>query len=177
MSATGRLAFPALVAAVLLAAPVAGEEPKYELEEASPVGKPEGFKPGLSARYAIWHDDEGWHVRTTSGQKGPHSFEGTLEIVGGKMVSLTPVGAEGAGAKKKETDTGTWNAQKTVFKFTLNTGKGHTDGFDLKVTDQAKALHFVLTAGGDEAPKKVFIGAKGEHPKAAVFYLPAHPGK
>jgi hypothetical protein len=177
MIGPNRLAFPALLAAVVLTTAVAGEEPKYNLEDLSPVGKPEGFKKGLSTRYAIWADDEGWHVRTTSGAKGPHSFAGTIEIVGGKMTSLTLVGIEGEGAKKKEADTGTWNAQKTVFKFNLNTSKGHSDGFDLKVSDKATALRFTLTAGGDEAPGKVFIGAKGAHPKAASFYLPAHPGK
>jgi hypothetical protein len=171
-----RFAFPALLAVVLTTAAFA-EEPKYKLEDLSPVGKPEGFKAGQSTRYAVWHEDGVWHVRSTSGAKGPHSFQGTLEIIGGKMTSLQPVGVEGKGSKKKEADTGTWNPQGTVFRFTLHTGKGHTDGFDLKVTDKATAIKFTLTAGGDEAPGKVFIGAKGEHPKAAVFYLPAHPGK
>ena len=171
-----RLALAAVVAAAL-APPAAGEEPKYQLENISPIGKPEGFKTGQAARYALWYEDGTWHVRTTAGPKGGLTFEGTLEIIGGKMVSLVPVGIEGKEAKKKEADTGTWNAQKTVFKFTLKTGAGHTDGFDLKVTDPATALKFTLTVGGDEAPGKIFIGAKGAHPKAATFYLPAHPGK
>src|SRR5262245_24328317 len=112
-----------------------------------------GLQEGQSARYANWFDDEEWHVRTTSGEKGPHAFAGMIEIIGGKMTSMTIVGIEAA--KKKEADAGTWNAQKTMFKFTLKTGKGHTDGFDLKVSDKAAALKFILTAGGDEAPAKV----------------------
>lgn len=51
------------------------------------------------------------------------------------------------------------------------------DGFELKVSDKAKALRFNVTAGGDESPEKVFIGAKGAHPKATIFYLPARPEK
>jgi hypothetical protein len=166
----------ALLAAIALAIPAVAEE-KHKLEDVNPVGKPDGFRGGLSSRYAVWYDDEGWHVRTTSGPKGPHSFPGTVEIVGGKMVSLTPVAVEGKGVKKKEADQGTWNAQHTVFKFTLSTGKGHTDGFDLKVTDSATAVKFTLTAGGDESPGKIFIGANGEHPKEVTFYLPARPKK
>jgi hypothetical protein len=172
-----RLRFPALLATVVLTTAAAGEQPKYKLEDMSPVGKPEGFKPGLSTRYAVWYEDGVWHVRSTSGTKGPHSFQGSLEIIGGKMTSLQPVGIEGKEAKKKEADTGTWNPQGTVFRFTLHTGKKHTDGFDLKVSDKATAIKFTLTAGGDEHAGKVFIGAKGEHPKEAVFYLPAHPEK
>jgi hypothetical protein len=154
-----------------------GEEPKHKAEEVSPLGKPEDFKAGQSARYAVWWDDGGWHVRTTTGAKGPHGFKGRIEIVGGKMVRLDPVAVEGKGAKRKEADTGTWNAQGTAFDFTLKTGAGHTDGFDLTVTGGATLIRFNLAVGGDEAPGKVFIGAKGEHPKGAVFYLPAHPKK
>src|SRR5262245_10234504 len=166
----------ALLAAAALTAPAAGEE-KHQLEDISPVGKPEGFKGGQSSRYAIWYDDEGWHVRSTAGAKGPHAFKGHLEIIGGKMVRLEPGAVEGKGAKKKEADQGTWNAQHTIFEFTLKTGAGHTDGFDLKVTDSAKTIKFNLAVGGDETPGKIFIGAKGEHPKGATFYLPAKPKK
>ena len=177
MTRPAHVAFLALLSATALAATAAADEPKYKTEDLSPVGKPEGFKKGLSSRYAIWHDAEGWHVRTTAGDKGPHAFAGNIEIIGGKMAALSTIGVEGASAKKKEADTGIWNPQKTVFKFTLKTGAGHTDGFDLKLTDPATTLKFTLTIGGDEAPGKVFIGAKGAHPKAATFYLPAHPGK
>lgn len=165
-----RLTFAALAAAVVVSA-AAADPPK--VEDVNPAGKPEGFKAGQSERYAVWHDADGWHVRTTAGAKGVHAFKGTLEIAGGKMVSLQPVAVEGKGAKRP--DVGTWNPQGTVFEFTLNTSKGHTDGFDLKVSEHATAIKFSLTVGGEEAPKKVFIGAKGEHPKASAFYLPAHP--
>jgi hypothetical protein len=177
MTRRTRFACPTLLAVFVLTAAAAGQEAKYKLEDVSPVGKPEGFKKGLSSRYAIWWDEGGWHVRTTSGDKGPHAFAGTVEIIGGRMTGLTMVGIEGKGAKKKEADVGTWNPQKTVFRFTLKTGPGHTDGFDFTVSEKAQALKFTLTVGGDEAPAKVFVGAKGEHPKAATFYLPARPGK
>jgi hypothetical protein len=177
MTRPAHTGFLALLSVAALAAAAAGQEPKYKLEDLSPVGKPDSFKKGLSARYAVWYDEEGWHVRSTSGDKGPHNFSGTVEIIGGRMTGLTTVGIEGKGAKKKDADLGTWNPQKTLFRFTLKTGAGHSDGFDLKVTDQAKALKFMLTVGGDEAPGKVFVGSAGAHPKAATFYLPARPGK
>jgi hypothetical protein len=176
MTTSARLLLVAVLAAGVCA-PTNAEEPKPKAEDVSPVGKPEDFKAGQAARYAVWYDDDGWHVRTTTGAKGPHGFKGRIEIVGGKMVRLDPVAVEGKGAKKKEADTGTWNPQGTAFDFTLKTGAGHTDGFDLKVTAGATLIKFNLAVGGDEAPGKVFIGARGEHPKGAVFYLPAHPKK
>jgi hypothetical protein len=175
MSSPTRLGLAGLVAAVL-ATTAAGQEPKYNLEDLSPVGKPAGFKTGLSTRYAIWYEDGTWHVRTTTGAKAVQAFGGTIEIIGGKMTSLQPIAIEGKGAKKG-TDSGTWNKQGTVFKFGLRTGKGYQDGFDLKVSDKATAIKFTLLAGGEEEPRKVFVGAKGAHPKATTFYLPAHPGK
>ena len=93
------------------------------------------------------------------------------------MSGMSIIGIEGKGAKKKKADAGSWNAEKTLFKFTLATGKGRTDGFDLKVSDSSTAISFTLVSGGDEMPSRVFIGAKGSNPKAASFYLPAHPKK
>ena len=174
MPAPAGRTLPALLAALLLTAAAGGEEPKYKLEDVSPVGKPEGFHAGASTRYAVWYEAGTWHLRSTTGIKGTHAFEGAVEIIGGKMVSLKPVAVEGKG---KQPDVGVWNSEHTVFKFDLRTSKGHTDGFDLKVTDGATALKFTLFVAGEQAPGKVFVGAKAAHPKAATFYLPARPEK
>jgi hypothetical protein len=68
-------------------------------------------------------------------------------------------------------------AYLTLFRFSLSTTKGFEDGFDLKVSKEAKALKLVLKVDGEEAPGKVFIGAQAGHPKAAAFHLPARPEK
>ena len=39
------------------------------------------------------------------------------------------------------------------------------------------ALKFDLMIDGKASPELIFIGAKGEHPKEAVFALPAKPAK
>jgi hypothetical protein len=171
MPAPARLVCAALLAAAL---PAAGDDSKSSLEDLSPVGKPAGYHAGASTRYAVWYEGGTWHLRTTTGTKGTHAFEGKVEIVGGKMVSLKPVAVE---AKGKQPDVGVWNPEHTVFTFDLRTSKGHTDGFDLKVSDGTTALKFTLLVAGEPAPGRVFVGAKGAHPKAAAFSLPARPEK
>src|SRR5262245_13671040 len=99
-------------ALVWLAAPLAlattvGDEPK--LESVDPTGKPKGYKAGVSARFAIWHEAGVWHVRTTTGPKDRATFSGTVEVVGGKMVSLTPVTVEKGKKNKVNLDFGSWN--------------------------------------------------------------------
>ena len=169
-----RLLLCLLTAAAPAAA--AADEPKYQVEDVSAVGKPKGYKPGLSSRYAVWYQDGWWHVRTTTGAKGGHTFAGTVEVIGGKMTSLQPVKVEGKG-KKGATDAGAWNPAGTLFRFSLSTTKGFEDGFDLKVSKEAKAIKLVLKVDGEDAPGKVFVGAKAAHPKAATFHLPARPEK
>jgi len=164
-----------LLAGVAATTPAwAGEEPKFE--DLNPSGKPDGFKAGLSTRYAIWYDSGTWHFRTTTGAKESQEFSGTIEVIGGKMTALNPVKVEGKKAKKNK-DYGAWNPAGTQFKFSLTTAKGFVDGFDLQVNDKATALKLVLKVNGLEVPKDVFVGAKNAHPSAASFYLPARPDK
>jgi hypothetical protein len=80
MVCVSRLAFAALVSAIVFTAAAAGEEPKYKFEDLFPVSKPQGFKPGPSTRYAVWYEEGIGHVRSTCGPRGPHSGEGTLEL-------------------------------------------------------------------------------------------------
>lgn len=150
------------------------EEPT--LESVDPKGKPKDYKPGLTTRYAIWHDGDTWHFRTTT-SKDTKVFSGTMEIIGGKMVDLKPVSADKGNKKnKKNLDYASWNPDGTQFTFSFTTGTAQ-DGFDMKVSDKATAIKFVLKVEGKEMADHIFIGAKNGHPKGASFYLPAHPGK
>jgi len=150
------------------------DEPK--LEAVDPTGKPKDYKPGLSTRYAIWFDGDTWHFRTTTA-KDTKVFSGTMEIVGGKMVDLQPVSADkGKKKNKKNLDYASWNPDGTQFTFSFTTGT-FQDGFDMKLSDKATAIKFVLKVEGKEMADHIFIGAKNAHPKGATFFLPAKPGK
>jgi len=162
---------------LLLVMAAVGRAPADEskLEDVNPNGRPKGYKAGLSARYAIWHEAATWHIRTTSA-KDTHVFSGTIQVMGGRMTSLKPITVEKGGKSKTNLDYGSWNPEGTLFTFSFTTGKGQ-DGFDLQLNDKATELTFVLKVDGKEAPDKVFLGAKNAHPKAASFRLAAHPGK
>jgi len=149
------------------------ETPKFE--EVDPTGKPNGYKTGLSARYAIWHAGGTWHFRTTTASDAGKVFSGTLEVVGGKMANLIPLKAEGKKAKKN-LDYASWNAASTVLKFSFTTAKGE-DGFDLQLSETATAVKFSLMVDGKEVTKLIHLGSKNAHPSSATFTLPAHPGK
>ncbi|MSR52216.1 MAG: hypothetical protein EXS09_02875 [Gemmataceae bacterium] len=163
-----------MLAVVAITSRSVAEEPKFE--EASPIGRPNGFKSGASTRFVIWHDAGTWHVRTTTGSKDTHVFSGTIRIVGGKMTSVKPIAAEKGGKSKTNLDYGSWNAEGTLFTFSFTTGRDQ-DGFDMQLSDKATALKFDLKLDGKESPDKVHLGAKNAHPKSATFYLHAQPGK
>lgn len=164
-----------MLASVVLCPRAAADEPKFE--DVDPKGKPDGFKAGQSARFAIWYDDGTWHFRTTTA-KDSKKFSGTIDVVGGKMVSLNPLTVEkgGKGKKKDNLDFGSWNPEGTQFTFSFTTGHG-MDGFDMKLSDKSTALKFALKIEGKEMPDHIFIGSKNAHPKGATFFLPAQSGR
>ena len=168
-------AFGLLLVVIAVVGRAPADEPK--LEDLDPNGRPKGYKAGLSERFAIWHEGGTWHFRMTTGPKDRATFSGTIQVVGGKMTSLTPVTVEKGGKDKKNLDYGSWNADGTLFTFSFVTGKAGQDGFDLQVSDKATVLAFSLKVDGKEVPGKVFLGAKNAHPKSATFRLPAHPGR
>ena len=169
-------ALAALIVTLSTATAARAGDPKYTLEDVAATGRPAGYKVGQPSRYAVWHDADGWHVRATTNFKGAHVFAGTVEVIGGKMTSLTPVAVEGKKCSPFA-DRAVWNPAQTKLAFRLATTKGSQDGFDLTVSGKATALKLTLKVDGQEVPEKVFIGTKGTRPKAATFYLPAHPGK
>ena len=41
-------------------------------------GQPQSFQVGGPAGYYIWHNEQGWHLRTTTPSTEGHSFTGTI---------------------------------------------------------------------------------------------------
>lgn len=171
------MTIPKVLSLATLAAVLAVTAAAQDADPANPGGRPK-YKNGQPARYVVWHDADGWHLRTTTNKDT--KFDGAVEIVGGKFVNLQPATVEGkAGAKKKanpkSADYGTWNPEHTVFQFNFSTRDEGSDGFDMKVSDTATAIKFVLKVNGKEVPEAIFIGSKNEHPKGSSFSLPAFP--
>lgn len=161
----------ALLACAFLAVGSAGE--KTDVDPADPKGRPK-WKAGQAASFALWHEGNKWHMRTTAPKNEVHQFGITMTIVKGSVGELKPVTVE---KKGKTVDLGTWNKERTQFKFLLSSGKAFADGFDFDVSADATNIKFSLQIDGKDVPNAVFIGSKGDHPAKATFTLPANPGK
>jgi hypothetical protein len=136
-----------------------------------PRGEPEGFKAGLTARYAIWHGKQGWHLRTTTGKKA-HDFQGKITVVGGQFENVTSHELEKKGkARDRWTLT---EPGKNEINFTFKT-HNHIDGINFRVTAGATKIRFDVTIDGKADPETVYVGRNGLHPKKMPFALEAHP--
>jgi hypothetical protein len=63
------------------------------------------------------------------------------------------------------------------FNLTERINRGLEGGLDFKLDDSATGIKFELKIDGKATPETIFIGAKGGHPKAGVFSLPAKPAR
>ena len=147
----------------------------YAVEKIDPNGRPPGTHAGATARYALWHDGEGWHLRTMTAEQ-EHQFRGYIVAHKGIIVQAHATTLEGSGAKADRWKLG---PEKHRLTFDFST-KGGEDGIDWRVEGNDPELEFFLEIG-EKGPKfiadRIFIGASGAHPSSGPFSLPAHPGK
>ena len=155
--------------AVLVTAPAAFADSPPEVIDAK--GKPKDFKPGLSPRYAIWYDDAGWHFHATTNTAGATEFTGRIDVVGGKIsIDLKDRKAKGPAPKK--------GAEPKGYDYSFKVDRGAENATRFRPDADVTALKFDLKINGKAAdPEAIFVGAKGEHPKAATFTLTVPPGK
>jgi len=151
-----------------LAAPVNADDPKFE--DVDPKGKPTTYKVGASARFAVWYDASGWHLRETTASKEQTAFTGTIETVGGKITTMSLIGSGSKPSPALKANTEKFNLKDRI-------NKGLEGGMDLKLEDSVTAIKFDLQIDGKAVPEMIFIGAKGQHPTEGTFALPAKPGK
>jgi hypothetical protein len=168
------LACLACLACVVVLASQAGADSKEE-KEPKPAGRPKQFTQGKGTMYAVWYEDGIWKLRTTAPEgKGKKAFTGTITVEGDRLI-----GDFSALEKAKNAGKADWalignGGRSLSFQFATF---GATDGIDFKVGPKAKSITFHLKCGGDDDPKIIFIGAKGQHPAKALFTLPATPDK
>ena len=159
------------VSALTLALPAADEQTKLELEKFDVKGPPRGLTAGQPARYAIWYDKDGWHLRVTSGGNLA-AFTGVIEPLDGKITSVRFFSSNKALPAQRAEKT-----QTASFRVSLKVGGRVMNGVDLQLADTATAVKFTLKVDDKEVPDRIFIGAQGKHPKGATFHLPAKPEK
>ncbi len=126
----------------------------------------------VPVRYYVWHDAEGWHLRTASQKDQVRKFHGKIKLVGGTFNKLREIGLE---RKGKSADNSKVNAARTEIEFTIFTS-GSFDGYDFTINGGKDArVEFALQRGGKERPDEIFVGGKGQHPDSGKFDFPATP--
>lgn len=138
----------------------------------SPQGKPEQKLVKVdTARYFVWQDSEGWHLRTAS--RGLVKFTGSITLSSGTFGKLRTAGLE---KKGKYPDQWELNGQRNKVLFEVFTSNSF-DGFDFDVRGKEAAVEFELKIGKEarSMPKRIFIGADNAHPEQVKFSFPAEP--
>jgi len=146
-------------------------------EAISPNGQPadaqEGKLTDQPARYYIWVDPQGWHLRCAAKKGFLSRFDGTIELSDGEFGRLRPIGLE---TKNKKT-ADVWGVDSTRRKIEFKiTTSGSFDGFDFTIT-KAKEAHvsFDLKIGDKPYPARVFVGKDAAHPAELPFSLTVDP--
>jgi hypothetical protein len=147
------------------------KKPKVESSKLDPRGRPEERLLNQERRYYVWHDDDGWHLRSAS--MSLRKFEGAIRVVGGEFRKCRPIGLDsrGTGADRWEL-----NKERTELKFLISTSTSF-DGFDFDCGQGATHVEFDLTVAGAKEPKRIFIGRDAKHPRTTAFRFPAEPDK
>lgn len=121
-------------------------------------GKPT-FGPASEARYWIWHDSGGWHLRTTTAGK-VREFSGRIIAKDGGMENIVP--------SRKEGDDFKVVRLPSAFEF-IYKSVGAVEGFDWQ--SNAFCLEFQLSLDGKSDPEAVRVGLVSQVPTAAPFTL------
>ena len=121
---------------------------------------------GVGAGY-IWHDNDGWHLRTTDAFAGSHHYSGTVTVSPDATVtSLQPV--------MLEPNDHVWLTSDKVIHYDFTTQTG-VDGFDFTISSCAgskehEALEYALDDNGREQDiSRIKLGPNTAHPLFATF--------
>jgi hypothetical protein len=136
-----------------------------------PSGRPEGSIVDQTARYYVWHDNQGWHLRTTA--KVGRNFHGVVRVKDAKIKTFKSVGLKKDNQGKVE-DVWRVNDARTELKFQFKTGK-LSDGIDLILDGDAGQIEFELNIDNQKNPRAIFVGRGLQHPATNPFSLPSSP--
>lgn len=145
---------------------------KGQPRELDPWDRPAGSIVNQTARYYVWYDKQGWHLRATA--KGLRTFSGQISVKQGSIKSCVPVGLKD-GKQKGIPDVWKVNDARSRLTFRFRTAN-KSDGFDLVVEGDGE-LEFDLAIDNQKKPAALFVGAGKQHPSSNPFTLPATPQK
>lgn len=124
-------------------------------------GQPVTFKAGARAGDYLWHDANGWHLRTTHPGSGRVVFSG--KIVSSTALTVMPYRLESSDVYTLSTD------KKTLTYRFANYGR--IDGFDFR-TACANQLWFRGSMAGVKLPiGRIWVGRAGYHPLQNPFVI------
>ena len=145
--------------------PAAAEKRK----DLDPRGRREGSPTDKPARYYVWHDRDGWHVRSCS--RLINQFQGTIRISGGTIRKCRPIGLDLRGKRPDR-----WALSKDRREITFHTFTSTAfDGFDFSVDTPEATVEFELLINEKKMPRRIFIGRNGAHPTDVKFSFPGEP--
>ena len=137
-----------------------------QVVEIKAYGRPKNAGHNRGPHYAVWYDEEGWHVRSETADK-THRFEGTIEVEGGKIAKVLNFESFETSKKKKKgnrPDYGRVTDKRIQFHMTT-ADKG--DGFGFRVSDATTKVRFRLLIDGDVRPDRVSTSAPPANPPPA----------
>jgi hypothetical protein len=127
---------------------------------------------GQPARFYVWYDEEGWHLRSASRANRLRKFTGKVSVSGGRFGRMRAVGFERRG---RYADSAQASRDRTAIQFTIYTSNSF-DGFDFTVNgDDARVTFKELTIGQQVVRNRIYVGEQGQHPKETTFSFPAQP--
>ena len=135
----------------------------------SPEGRPDSLDAGDTGALYVWHDGDGWHVRTTDRRASDHHYTGTIRVLpGGGFADVRTV--------RDERDDHVSIDGGGVLRYDFHTFAS-IDGVDFRVTcpagAQSKAdrqrLAFQARFDGQPVPDRVRIGDSKRSPRSADF--------
>lgn len=134
-------------------------EPPHEHPKNISAGRPADLRAGAPEAYWIWHDANGWHVRTTT-ETHMHRFTGRVWTNKGEVGNVH--------AQRLEvTDRFRKSGNSMSFDFQTQGGE---DGFDFQVAE-SNCASFFLQIDGAVRLDRIRIGASEKNPLGNVFRL------
>lgn len=122
-------------------------------------------------RYFLWHDQAGWHMRTTSARGTFSRYDGTVSVSNGTFAKLRAIGLERRG---QNPDKWELNGARDEMKFEIATNSSF-DGFDFTIDGADAILSFDLNIAKKGYRNRIIIGRDGASPSDTKFRFPASP--
>ena len=140
-----------------------------------PIGRPDGQIHDQTARFYVWFDKSGWHVRTTA--KQVRRFSGTIRLTEARVKSCLPIGLKER--QKAAADALRVKPDRSEVQFAFRSSTA-SDGFDLQVesgSGDGGEIEFDLAIDDQRNARTVFVGKARQQPGRLPFRVAVEPQK